>query len=77
MYAVHHHFPEVQDDKVALLVRVRCSLWLFFECGGTLSQINIHLGFHTLHLTTGVDEGIVTHMQGCEDLSGQVGYLVT
>ena len=69
MYAVHPPFTEVQGEKVTFTSIFICGLWWFVECGGTLYRINIHLALHTLHLTTGVDEGIVAHIQGCEDIS--------
>ena len=32
----------------------------------------IQLGLHTLYCTACVDEGVVTQIQGCEGLSGQI-----
>ena len=64
--------PDISDQKVALISIVLHDLWRVVDYGGSAYQRTVQLGLYTMHGTIGVDEGVITHIQGCEGLYGQV-----
>ena len=73
MYAAHTLLPEVPDYNFTILTRVICSILQVFECGGNQYILPIQMVFHNMYDTSGVYEGVVTHMRECEGPSVQVG----